>query len=214
MYFLQMEITDRELRVLKRVIEIIEIHKLESEYPRDGLEQRIEQLKGQDPNMKDRTPASILNQHTLQRRQQKRRMKKQQQQNGNKVPRTSTSVGPAAVLKNDTNNDNSTMRQYQQPLVNPSGLFPEHPNSYKIPRATSSGMVAPILTIPSYTGPSAGPYGYGFAGTPMGLSGNPSLGGSHLSSSEPWVLSAYYGSNNFPYGVINPQHYQAPYYPQ
>lgn len=209
----RMEITDRELRVLKRVIEIIEIHKLESEYPRDSLEQRIEQLKGQDPNMKDRTPASILNQHTLQRRQQKRRMKKQQQQNGNKVPRTSTSVGPAAVLKNDTNNDNSTMRQYQQPLVNPSGLFPEHPNPYKIPQATSSGMVASIPTIPSYTGPSTGPYG--FAGIPMGPGGNLILGGSHLNSSEPRVPSAFYGSNNFTYGGINRQHhYQAPYYPQ
>jgi len=203
------------MRALKSVIEVIQNHKLESEYPQASLEQRIEQLKGPDANMKHRTVASILNQHTLERRQRKRRMKKQQQQqqNGIKIPRTSTSAGPAAVLKNDTNNDNSTIRQYKQPLVNPSGLFPEHPNPYKSQWATPSGMVASTPIIPSYTGPSAGPYG--FASIPMGPSGNPTLGGSHLNSSEAPVPSAYYGSNNFTYGGINRQHhYQSPYYPQ
>ncbi|KAI5409120.1 hypothetical protein KIW84_054791, partial [Lathyrus oleraceus] len=114
----RMEITDREMRVLKTVIEIIENYKLESEYPRASLEQRIEQLKGKGANMKDQSPASILTRHALQRRQRKRRMKKQQQ-NGIKLPRTSTSVGPEAVLMNVSNN-NSTICQYEQPLVKPS----------------------------------------------------------------------------------------------
>ncbi|CAK8565734.1 unnamed protein product [Lathyrus sativus] len=174
----RIEVTDREMRVLKTVIEIIENYKLESEYPLASLEQRIEQLKGKGANMKDQSPASILTRHTLQRRQRKRRMKKQQQ-NGIKLPRTSTSVGPEAVLMNVSNN-NSTICQYEQPLLKSSGLFPNHPNPYASSPGTSLGMVAPTPTMPSYTGPSAGP------------SGNPNLGGSHLNSSEPHVPSAYY----------------------
>ncbi|XP_058788063.1 truncated FRIGIDA-like protein 1 isoform X2 [Vicia villosa] len=172
------EVTDREMRVLKTVIETIENYKLESEYPRASLEQRIEQLKGKGANMKDRSPASILNRHTLQRRQRKRRMKKQQQ-NGIKLPRTFTSVGPEAVLMSVSDN-NSTICQYEQPLVRPSGLLPNHPNPYTSSPATPLGIVAPTPTMPSYTSPSAGP------------SGNPNLGGSHLNSSEPNVPSAYY----------------------
>ncbi|CAL5202298.1 unnamed protein product [Lathyrus oleraceus] len=187
----RMEITDREMRVLKTVIEIIENYKLESEYPRASLEQRIEQLKGKGANMKDQSPASILTRHALQRRQRKRRMKKQQQ-NGIKLPRTSTSVGPEAVLMNVSNN-NSTICQYEQPLVKPSGLFPNHPNTYASSPATSLGMVAPTPTMPSYTGHSAGP------------SGNPNLGGSHLNSSEPHVPSAYYdGTTNFTGSLASP----------
>ncbi|CAJ2639953.1 unnamed protein product [Trifolium pratense] len=112
------EIISRELHTLKSIIAVIENHKLESEYPRASLDQRIKQMKGHDANMKDRTPASILNQHPLQ--QQRKRSMEQQQQNESKLPRTSTSVGPAAVLKNITG-DNSTICQYQQPPVNPSG---------------------------------------------------------------------------------------------
>jgi len=133
--FLQMEITVREMCALKSVIEIIENHMLESEYPLASLEQRIEQLKGSNSKMKDRTPASILTQRRLQLCKQKRSIKKQQQNGMKKIPRTSTSVGPA---------DDSTICQ---------------PNPYTSSPATPSGMVAPAPTMPSYTGLSSGAYG-------------------------------------------------------
>lgn len=66
--------------------------------------------------------------------------------------------------------------------------------------------------MPSYICSSARPYG--FAGIPIGPSENPSLGGSHLNSSEPPVQSAYY-DRAINYGGINlPHHHQASYYPQ
>lgn len=133
--FLQREITDREMHALKLVIEIIENHMLESEYPLASLEQRVEQLKGSDANMKNRTPASFLTQRRLQRRKQKRSIKKQKQIGMKKVPRTATSVGPA---------DDTTICQ---------------PNSYTRSPATPSGMVALAPAMPSYTGLSSGAYG-------------------------------------------------------
>lgn len=133
--FLQMEITVREMRALKSVIEIVENHTLESEYPLASLEQRIEQLKGPNANLKHRTPASILTQHRLQQRKRKRYIKKQQQNGMKKIPQTSTSVGPA---------DDSTICQ---------------PNPYTSLPATQYGTVAPTPTMPSYTGLSSGAYG-------------------------------------------------------
>jgi hypothetical protein len=197
-----MEIINREIHTLKSIIAVIVNYKLESEYPRASLDQRIEQLKGQDANMKDRTPASILNQHPLQQQRKRSMEHQQQQQNEIKLPRTSTSVGPAAVLKNITG-DNPTICQYQQPPVNPSGLFPEHPYPYIGSPAMPPGMMGPTLTRPSYPGPSAGTYG--FAGIPNPIS--PNLGGSRMiHSAVPHIPSAYYDSNST-YGGINLRHH-------
>ncbi|RDX61989.1 FRIGIDA-like protein 1, partial [Mucuna pruriens] len=208
------ESTAREINTLRSVIKIIEDHKLESEYPRAILEQRIEQLKRQKPNTKRAVPAPTAKppQHKQQQQQQKRNMQKQkQQQPGIKRHRAPAPVGPAAFLKN-INNVNSTIHHYQQPLVHPPGLFPEHPNPYMSSPAMPFGMMAPTQNVHPYAGPSMGPYGHD--GVPMGPTGNPSLGGSHLSSSEPHMPSGYYDRAST-YGGIGLQHYrQASYYPQ
>ncbi|XP_028758508.1 truncated FRIGIDA-like protein 1 isoform X2 [Neltuma alba] len=60
------------------------------------------------------------------------------------------------------------------------------------------------------TGPSVGPYG--FAGVPMGSSGNPTPGGSHLYS-EPNLQSAYYDRTTTYSGYGLQQYYQS-LYPQ
>ncbi|XP_027343732.1 FRIGIDA-like protein 1 [Abrus precatorius] len=209
------ETTSREIHALKSVIKIIENHKLESEYPRVILKQRIEQLNRQK-NMKRTAPLPAAkppqHQQLQQQHQQKRNMQKQKlQQGGIKRPRTSVPVGPAAVLKN-INNANSMVHHYQKPLVHPPGLFPEHPNPYMSSPAMPFGLVATTSTIPPYTGSSSGPYG--LDGVPTGPSGNPNLGGSHLNSLEPDVPSGYYDRPST-YGGIGLQHYyQASYYPQ
>ncbi|KAH1054200.1 hypothetical protein GLYMA_08G325700v4 [Glycine max] len=210
------ESTSREINTLRMVIKTIESYKLESEYPLASLEQHIEQLKRQKTNNKHAAPTSAAKppQHKQQQQQQqqKRNMQKQPQQTGIKRPRASAPVGSAAVLKN-VNNVNSTIHHYQQHLVHPSGLFTEHPNPYMSLPAMPFGMVSPTPNVPPYAGPSAGPYGHD--GVPMGPSGNPSLGGSHLSSSEPHVQAVGYYDRASTYGGIGLQHYyQASYYPQ
>ncbi|CAJ1963955.1 unnamed protein product [Sphenostylis stenocarpa] len=171
------ESTAREIHTLKLVIKIIENYKLESEYLRASLEQRIEQLKKQKTNNKRPAPAPAAK---AQHQQQHRNMQKQQQ-TGIKHPRSSAPIASAAVFKN-VNNVNSVMHHYQQPLVHPSG-------------------------------PSAGPYGHD--GVPMGPSGNPNLGGSHLSSSAPHVPTGGYYERTSTYGGTGLQHYyQASHYPQ
>ncbi|XP_020232767.1 FRIGIDA-like protein 1 [Cajanus cajan] len=210
------ESTNKEINTLRSVIKIIENHELESEYPRASLEQRIKQLKRQKtdimrPVLASAAKNSQRKQQQQQQQQPQRRNKQKPKQTGIKRPWTSAPVGPAPVLKN-INNVNSTMHHYQQPPAHPSGLFPEHPNPYMSTPAMPYGMLAPSPNVPPYAVRSAGPYGHD--GLPMGPSGNPSLGGAHLSSSEAHVPTGYYdrASN---YGGIDPQHYyQTSYYPQ
>ncbi|KAF7831306.1 FRIGIDA-like protein 1 [Senna tora] len=187
------EVTAREIHALKTVIKVIVSHKLESEYPPASLEQRMELLKKQMSNRKRPGPASLT------KPQQKKKKQRQRL-----YFQTSAPVGPANVA-------NAASNQYQQPLVQPTGLLPEQLNPYMSLQAMPYGMVGPTPTISSYTGPSAGPYGY--TGVPLGSSGNPSQGGSHLYTSEPHSQPGYYdrttASNG--YGL---QHYYASYYPQ
>lgn len=226
--FLQIEVTARETHALKSVIKIIENHKLEFAYPRASLEQRIEELKRQKRIMKCPAAASAAkppqnqqqqqpqhqhqHQHQQQPQHQKRKKQKlKQQQGGVKHPQTSTPVGPASVVKS-VNNGNSTIHQYQQHNVHPSGVFPEHPNPYMSSPDMPFGMVGPTPAIPPYTGPSAGPYG--LAGVPVDPSGNSSLGGSHLNSSE-LHMSSGYSDRASTYGGIGLQYYYpGSYYPQ
>ena len=131
-----------------------------------------------------------------------KQQKQKQQPNGFKHPRASAPVGHAAVRMN-VDNGNLTMHQYRDPLVHPSGLLPEHPNPYMSSTAVPFGMVAPTPTISPYTGPSAGPYG--IAGVPIGTSGSPSLGSSHINLLEPHVQSG---------GIGLQYYYQTSYYSQ
>lgn len=192
--FLQKEITAREINALKSVIKVIENHNLESEFPTTSIEQRIEELK----KLKT-TPAFAAKppQH-------------QQQQSGIKRPRISAPVGPAAVF-NNANSASSNINQYQQPHFQSTGLLPEHSNPYMNLPPLPYGVMAPTPTVPSYTGPSTGPYG--IDGVPTGHSGNLGEGGSHPNSSETLVPSGYYDSVPA-YEGYGLQHYYKTSYPQ
>lgn len=219
--FLQAEATAREIHALKSIIKAIEIHKLESKYPVANLEQRIEQLKKQKLDKKWPAPASAakpqpqLQQHQQQRQQQqkksnKRQKQKQKQHSGNKYPRTSAMAAAAAAAQKNVGGANPALHQYEQPLIQSTGLLPEHQNPYKSSQAMPYGMLGPNPTISPYAGPSAGPYG--FSSVPMGSSGNPSQVGSHLFSSEPNMPSGYYDRITA-YGGL-PHYYHTSYYPQ
>lgn len=217
-YFLQNEITARETHALKSVIKVIENNELESEYPPSILEERIELLKKQKNNRKHTASAFSAKPQPQQQQQQQQQPKKkrqrlkqkQPQQNGNKHPRISAPVGPAVVPKN-VGLANSASHQYQQPYVPPTGLLPEQLNPYMSSQAMPYGMVGPTPTISPYTGPLAG--SYGFAGVPMGSSGNPSQGGLHPYTSEPNLQSGYYDRTTAHSGYGLQQYYQH-YYPQ
>ncbi|RDX79402.1 FRIGIDA-like protein 2, partial [Mucuna pruriens] len=195
------EITAREIHALKSAIKVIESYHLESEYPPESLQQRIEQLTKHKANVKN---AAKPPQH-------------HQQLSGIKRPRMSTPLGSAAVL-NSVSGASSTLHHYQQPhfqssgllpeqqphfqssgllseqqpYFQSSGLLPEHLNPYMSHPTMSYGMKAPTPTISPYTGASTGPYG--LDSVPVGPSGNLGQGGSLPNSSEPLMPSRYYDS--------------------
>lgn len=85
--FLQSEITAREIHALKSAIKVIESHNLQSEYPPESLQQRIEQLMKHKANVKYAASAFSA-----------KPPPHQQQQSGIKRPRMSEPVGSASVL--------------------------------------------------------------------------------------------------------------------
>ncbi|XP_054798682.1 FRIGIDA-like protein 1 [Prosopis cineraria] len=207
------EVTAREIHALKSVIKVIESYKLESQYPPAILEQQIVQLKKKKTDRKRAAPPSVKlhpqSQPQQQPQQQKKKKQKQQKHIGNQHPRTSVQVGPSAVQK-IVSVANSALHQYQQPLIQPTGLLPEQLGSYMSSQAVPYGMVGQTSTISPYTGPSVGPYD--FSGVPIGSSGNPTPGGSHLYS-EPNLQSGYYDRTTAYSGYGLQQYYQ-PHYPQ
>ncbi|KAK7371950.1 hypothetical protein VNO80_05317 [Phaseolus coccineus] len=229
------EITAREVHALKSAIKVIESHNLQTEYPPESLQQRIDQLTKHKTNLKYNASAFSAKPPSH-----------QQLQSGIKRPRISTPVGSAAVL-NSVGGASSTPHHYKQPHFQSSGLLPEqqplfhspgllleqqprfhssgllpepqphfqsqgllseHRNPYMNLPTMSYGMKAPSPTILPYTGTSTGPYG--LDGVPKGPSGNLGHGGSLPNSSEPLVLSGYHDSVSA-YGV---QHYYQTSYHQ
>ncbi|KAL2316682.1 hypothetical protein Fmac_030558 [Flemingia macrophylla] len=167
------EITAREIHALRSVLKVIETHNLESEYPPESIQQRIEQLTKNKANIRHGASASAKPpQH-------------QQQQSGIKRPRISA---PAGVL-NSVSGASSTVNRDQQSHFQSSSLLLEHVNPYMSLPNMPYGMNTPTPTISPYTGPSIGAYG-----APVGPSGNLGQGGSLPNSSEPLKPSGYYDS--------------------
>ncbi|XP_020206548.1 FRIGIDA-like protein 1 [Cajanus cajan] len=193
------EITAREIHALKSVLKVIETHNLESEYPPESIQQRIEQLTKHKANV--RYAASAFSAKPPQH---------QQQQSGIKRPRLSAPVASAAVL-DSVSGASSTVHHYQQPHFQSSGLLPEHLNPYMSLPNMPYGMKTPTPTISPYTGASTGPYG--LDGVSMGPSGNLGQGGSLPNSSEPLVPSGYYDSVSA-YGGYGLQYLYPTSYPQ
>ncbi|KAI9074686.1 hypothetical protein K1719_043340 [Acacia pycnantha] len=200
------EATAREIHALKSVIKVIENHKLESQYPPTILEQQIVRLNMQKSDRKRKI-------HPQSQPQQKQQQQKKKQQlqvpHNHPYPRTSAQVGPTAV-QNIVSVANSALHQYQRTVVQPTGLLSEQLNSYMSSQAVPYGMVGQTSTISPYTGPSVRPYG--LAGVPMGSSGNPTPGGSHLYS-EPNLQSGYHDRTTTYSGYGLQQYYQS-HYPQ
>ncbi|XP_028777861.1 FRIGIDA-like protein 1 [Neltuma alba] len=212
------EATSREIHKLRSVIKAIQSHKLESEYPIASLEKRVEQLEKQKVGKK--RPLSALaakpQPQSQQRQQQQHQLhqkniksQEQKQHSGSMHPQISVPVAPAAVQLN-VGSANSALHQYQQPLIQSTGLLPKHQISYITSQAMPYSMVASTSTISPSTGPSAG--SYDFASIPMGSSGNPSQVGSHPYSSELNFPSGYCDRITAYSGLS--RYYHSSYYPQ
>ncbi|ONI13593.1 hypothetical protein PRUPE_4G232500 [Prunus persica] len=178
------EATAKETGALKSVIKVIEDLKLQSDYPPAVLQKRLEQLEKEKANRKRHAeaPAVKPQQH---KQQTAKQQKLKQQQYGNKHPRMTAPVGPAAVSNS----------------INAAGLLPAY---------ALSGTATPI---PPYAGSSAGLYG--FAGGQMGFLGNPGPASNHLYSSDHYVPSGYYNRQTAYGGYGVPPEYRPPsHYPQ
>ncbi|OMP04273.1 Frigida-like protein [Corchorus olitorius] len=186
----QNEATAKEIGALKAVIKVIEEHKLEAEYSKEGLQRRIEQLEKQQADRK-RPPAAAA---APQQPAKKKQAQGKQQKSDNKHPRTSAFVSRAT----------SAVPAFQQSDLHSAGLVPDHSAAYMTSQQPGPyGLATSIPAVAPYAGSSAGLYG--LAAAPMGFSMNPNPAASHL---YPYDRLATYGG----YGV--PPQYHPSYHPQ
>ncbi|KAK6269544.1 hypothetical protein POUND7_006649 [Theobroma cacao] len=206
----QNEATAKEIGALKAVIKVIQEHKLETEYPQEDLQKRIEQLEKQQADRKRpaAAPAAKPQQQQQQQQQQAKQQTKKkklaqvkQQQSGNKRPRTFASAVPMAAPLGVAG-ASSAVPPFQQSHLQPAGLLPDCSAAYLGSPAGPYGL-AGSATVPPYAGSSVGLYG--LAGAPMGFSMNPNPAASHL---YPYDRLTTYSA----YGL--PPHYHPSYHPQ
>ncbi|OMO83688.1 Frigida-like protein [Corchorus capsularis] len=184
----QNEATAKETGALKAVIKVIEEHKLEAEYSKEGLQRRIEQLEKQQADRK-RPPAAPA--APQQPAKKKKQAQGKQQKSDNKHPRTSAFVSGAT----------SAVPAFQQSHLHSAGLVTDHSAAYMTSQAGRYGLATSIPAVAPYAGSSA----YGLAAAPMGFSTNPNPAAPHL---YPYDRLATYGG----YGV--PPQYHPSYHPQ
>ncbi|KAG4166480.1 hypothetical protein ERO13_A13G134700v2 [Gossypium hirsutum] len=190
----QNEATSKEIGALKSVIKIIEEHKLETQYSREPLQKRIEQLEKQLANRKPpATPAAPKPQQlqasqpvAQQAKKKKKQAQGKQQQSANKHPKTTASVVHAAPLLSAAGST-SAVAPFQPP-----GLLLDHSAAYLSSSPIPFGFPGPTAVNP-YAGPSAAMYG--LAGAPMGFPVNPNSSASHLYNYDRLPT---YGAYGFP----------------
>ncbi|CAN1135884.1 FRIGIDA-like protein 2 [Linum perenne] len=204
----QHEAKSKELNALKSVLQVIDDHKLESEYPRKEIENRISALQMQKTDGKRTAPSSDTKPQQQQQPKKKKQMpvkkqpqgKKPQHQQHNGINRYRTS-GAALPI-------GSSVPPYHQPhLQQPTGMF------------QGGGPYGMVSNSPP-VGPYAGSYGghYGSGGAPGGgFPGNPNRAVGQQYPPESQMVSGYYdggqaGGYHGGYGYP-PQHHQN-YYPQ
>ncbi|XP_022139609.1 FRIGIDA-like protein 1 [Momordica charantia] len=207
------EATAKEVGALKSVIRFIEEYKLDSDYPREHLEKRIEQLEKQKANRKRPAGASpvVAKQKQPQQPQQvKQRFKKQKlqlrkptpQQVPINRPHMAVPVGSAANIVGVGNPPYPPYQQthlppaglvadlaapYQKSLLQSSGLLPNHPVSYAQSHLQPAGLLPDHHPAP-FESSSAMAYGMAVAGS------TPAIASYHGSSAE------YYGLSGGPMG--------------
>ncbi|CAI0437410.1 unnamed protein product [Linum tenue] len=217
----QNEAKSKEVSALKSVLQVIDEHKLQSEYPRTEIEKRMETLQKQKTDGKQATPSSATKPQQQQQQQQQAKKKKQvqakyqpqakkqqhhQQHYGNKRLRTN---GPALPM---VASGSTVQRPFHQPHLQPTGLYHA---------AGAYGMVNASPPIPRYGGSYAGQYG--FAGAGVGLPGNPNPAAAAAVAaqqypSESQMAPGFYNGGQAAAGYYDgygypPQHHQS-YYPQ
>ncbi|XP_062077651.1 FRIGIDA-like protein 1 [Humulus lupulus] len=201
------EAATKEISALKSVIKVIEERKLESEYPQEFHEKRIEQLEKQKAS-RTRPPAAPAANPTLPQHQLAR--EKQKQQSGNKRPRPDGSLGSTAAPVT-FRAANSTISSYQQSHLQPTHLSPDGSTSYASSSAALYGMPGLVPPPAAFAGSSAGTLG--LAGALMGFTGSPTGTSSHYAA-EPYVPSGYYDRPTSHVGHDLPPQYHPSYYPQ
>lgn len=209
---MQNEAAAKETSALKSVIKVIEERKLESEYPKEFLEKRIEQLEKQKAERK-RPPAAPTAKPTQPQHQLAKHLVKenQMQLSGNKRPRPDVPLGPISAPK-VFRAANSTVPSYQQPRFQPTGLSPDGPAPYVSSSVAPYGLSGLVQSAAPYAGSSAGTYG--LPGAPVGFPGNPGATSSQLYAAEPYVPSGYYDRPTSYGGYGLPPHYHPTYHPQ
>lgn len=162
----------KEKSALKSVIKCIEDYKLESEYPKDSLVDRIEKID-KEKEVKKRSAAAPA-------------AKPQQQQSTSKRPRTNEQAGPATMTV--------APKPTVPPIQQPQGSLPDQSAPYMSSPAVPNPAVGPFTapTAGPFTAPTAGPYGWPRA--PNGYPGNPTPNGSNLFPSEPQMPMGYPGN--------------------
>lgn len=191
---MQNDAASKEIGALKSVIKIIEENKLETQYSREPLQKRIEQLEKQQANRKPpATPVAPKPQQpqvsqlvALQAKKKKKQAAGKQQQSGNKRPKTTaTVVHPAPLLS--AAGSTSAVAPFQPP-----GLLLDHSAAY-----LSSPPIPFVFPGPTAVNPYAGPSAamYGLAGAPMGFPANPNSASSHLYNYD---RLPNYGAYGFP----------------
>ncbi|XP_059666504.1 truncated FRIGIDA-like protein 1 [Cornus florida] len=193
------EATMRETGALKSVIKVIEDHNLESEYPKESIVKRIEELEEEKAGRKRPAP--------MPQRQQSNQQKKS---GGSKRPRTTASAGPAAI-PNSVADGNSTVPTFQQPNLQAAGLLPDHPAPFFSAPAGPYGLAGSNLAVAPFSGSFDGQYG--FSGSPFGFPGNLPPRGSHQYPSELYMPPGFDGPVAYGGYGLPPQHHPS-YHPQ
>ncbi|PIN26164.1 hypothetical protein CDL12_01087 [Handroanthus impetiginosus] len=181
----------KEINALKSVVKCIEDYGLESQYPRDELVRRIENLEKEKADRKRPLPKP------------QQQQAKETQRNGGK--RMKTATGPSAFKRKLAANSAVPPSQPR------AGLLPDHAASYLNSSAGAYGM--PVVAAVPYVGSSVDLYG--LSGAPLGYSGN-----LNPSVSNPYPPSETHAQPGFCDRAINyggyelPSQYHPAYYPQ
>lgn len=202
---MQNEATAKEVGALKAVIKVVEDYKLESEYPKDMLQNRVEVLEKLKADRKRPAPAPKPQQQPKKLHWQPRKPQKI----GNKRPRKTGSIGhtaPTVVAAN------LSVPLFPQPHLQPAGLLPENSAPYLGTPAGPYGLVGSTPAVAPYAGsPSRS---YALTGAQVGFPGSSDLAASHLYSSESQMPSGYYDRSTTYGGYSFAPQYHPSYYPQ
>ncbi|KAL6999160.1 hypothetical protein U1Q18_000320 [Sarracenia purpurea var. burkii] len=194
------EAITKEVTVLKAVIKIIDDRKLQSEYPKQELMERLETLEKEKSDRKELATGLIS---------ETQQQSKPKKLSGSKRPRTTAPDGPAATATS------SAVPAFQRSPLQPEGLVPENPIPYLSSSTGPYGLVAASTPAgAAYTDSSTGLYGS--SGAPLGMPGNLMPTQPHAYPSESHVLpSGYYDRPVAAYGgYVLPPQYHPPYHPQ